>query len=314
MSSRPAKRHLGPFGATVAAVQPDHTNMELSSTYHAGSSSDQSSSETAEEDSDDEPHDVRNRGRRSSQKGLQKDVRDAIRRKRHPTSPSKQTHSSTSIDYTNDGKQMPRRMSFTRSRSPHPRTFDNATNATHPSSGASSFPQRHKLLSVAHTLLPATISGSLSLPRLGTWTFCMDTRYMGESLLLIGSLAFFNKKLSVDTHDIIDSSMSAEMYILLIIATLYIIRAHTLLPHTTAAAPTASECRRPASPRTEAREIRRSGSQLSPTIKPRFSFIWMSVPKNYRHVCFLGVRVHWNELPTGSLRMMASSQGSCSHP
>lgn len=282
MSSRPAKRHLGPFGATVAAVQPDHTNMELSSTYHAGSSSDQSSSETAEEDSDDEPHDVRNRGRRSSQKGLQKDVRDAIRRKRYPTSPSKQTFSSTSIDYTNDGKQMPRRMSFTRSRSPHPRTFDNATNATHPSSGASSFPQRHKLLSIAHTLLPATISGSLSLPRLGTWTFCMDTRYMGESLLLIGSLAFFNKKLSVDTHDIIDSSMSAEMYILLIIATLYIIRAHTLLPHTTAAAPTASESRRTASPRTEAREIRRSGSQLSPTIKPRFSFIWMSVPKNYR--------------------------------
>jgi hypothetical protein len=38
LSSRPAKRHLGPFGATVTAVQPDHTNMELSSTYHAGSS------------------------------------------------------------------------------------------------------------------------------------------------------------------------------------------------------------------------------------------------------------------------------------
>jgi hypothetical protein len=119
------------------------------------------------------------------------------------------------LDYTNDGKQigsLPRRMSFTRSRSPHPRTFDNATNAAHPPSGASSFPQRHKLLPVVHTLLPAMISGSLSLPRLGTWTFCMDTRYMGESLLLIGSLAFFNKKLSVDTHDIIDSSMSTGEY------------------------------------------------------------------------------------------------------
>jgi len=42
----------------------------------------------------------------------------------------------------------------------------------------------------------------------------MDTRYMGESLLLIGSLAFFNKKLSDDTHDIIDSSMSAGEYII----------------------------------------------------------------------------------------------------
>ncbi|KAG1882199.1 Fph type histidine kinase [Suillus subluteus] len=183
LSSRPVKRHLGPFGATVAAVQPDHTNMELSSTYHAGSSSDQSSTETADEDSDDEPHDIR--GRRPSQK-------DTIRRKRRPTSPSQQASGPMPLDYTNDGKQigsLPRRMSFTRSRSPHPRTFDNATNAAHPSSGASSFPQRHKLLPFS---------------------------------------------------------------------------------------------RRTASPRIETREIRRSGSQLSPTIKPRFSFIWMSVPKNYR--------------------------------
>ncbi|KAG2341363.1 hypothetical protein BDR05DRAFT_454866 [Suillus weaverae] len=253
--------------------------MELSSTYHAGSSSDQSSSETAEEDSDDEPHD--NRGRRSSQKGLQRDVRDATRRKRHATSPSQQTSGPVPLDYSNDSKQfgsLPRRMSFTRSRSPHPRTFDNATNAAHPSSGASSFPQWHKLLPVV-TLLPAMISSSFSLPRLGTWTFCMDTRYMGESLLLIGSLAFFNKKISDDTHNIIDSSMSA--------AIIYITRAHTILPHSNAAAPTAPESRRTASPRTETREIRRSGSQLSPTIKPRFSFIWMSVPKNYRRVRFL---------------------------
>jgi len=52
------------------------------------------------------------------------------------------------------------------------------------------------------------ISMSLCLPFLGTWTFCMDTRYMGESLLLIGSFAFFNSKLSDDTLDTIDSSMS----------------------------------------------------------------------------------------------------------
>ncbi|KAG2157960.1 Fph type histidine kinase [Suillus bovinus] len=255
-------------------------------------SSDQSSSETAEEDSDDEPRDVR--GRRPSQKGLRRDVRDAIRRKRHATSPSQQRSGPIPLDYSNNGKQigsLPRRMSFTRSRSPHPRTFDNATNAAHSPSGASSFPQRHKLLPVVHTLLPAMISGSLSLPWLGTWTFCMDTRYMGESLLLIGSLACFNKKLSDDTHDIIDSSMSTEMYVLIIIAMFYIIRAHTILPQFNATAPTAPESRRATSPRTETREIRRSGSQLSPTIKPRFSFIWMSVPKNYRHVRFLSVRL-----------------------
>lgn len=177
-------------------------------------SSEQSSSETTEEDSDDDPHDVR--GRRPSQKGLQRDARDAIRKRRHVTSPSQQRSGPIPPDHSNDAKQigsLPRRMSFTRSRSPHPRTFDNATNAAHLPSGASSFPQRHKLLPVAHTLLPAMISGSLSLPYFGTWTFCMDTRYMGESLLLIGSLACFNKKFSDDTHDIIDLSISTGEYI-----------------------------------------------------------------------------------------------------
>ncbi|KAG1734154.1 Fph type histidine kinase [Suillus lakei] len=151
--------------------------------------SDQSSSETAEDDSDEEPQDVR--GRRPSQKSLQRDVRDAIRRKRHPTSPSQQTSGSVSLDYSNDGKQIgssQRRMSFTRSRSPHPRTFDNATNAAHPPSGASSFPQRHKLLPSVHTLLPAMITGSLSLPRLGTWTFCMNTRESPNDGVLTGLL------------------------------------------------------------------------------------------------------------------------------
>jgi hypothetical protein len=36
----------------------------------------------------------------------------------------------------------------------------------------------------------------------------MDTRYMGESLLLIGSLAFSNSKLSDDTLHTVDSSVS----------------------------------------------------------------------------------------------------------
>ncbi|KAG0708202.1 hypothetical protein DFH29DRAFT_893584 [Suillus ampliporus] len=189
------------------------------------------------------------------------------------------------LDYSNEGKQIgsvPRRMSFTRSRSPHPQTFNNATNGVHPPSGTSSFPQRHKPPSVVHTLLPAIISASLSIPYLGIWTFCMDARYMGESLLLVGSLAFFNRKLSDDTLHTIDSAMSAEMYILLLAAIMYIARAHITLPHSNATAPTVPESRRTASPRTETREVRRSGSLLTPTAKPRFSFIWMSVPKNYR--------------------------------
>ncbi|KAG2058490.1 hypothetical protein BDR06DRAFT_980357 [Suillus hirtellus] len=165
LSSRPAKRHLGPFGATAAAGLQGRNYASSSSIMKLmlrTQSSEQSSSETTEEDSDDEPHDVR--GRRPSQKGLQREARDAIRKRRHRSGPIPPDHS-------NDAKQigsLPRRMSFTRSRSPHPRTFDNA------------------------------------------------------------------------------------------------------------------KSRHIASPRTETREIRRSGSQLSPAIKPRFSFIWMSVPKNYR--------------------------------
>jgi hypothetical protein len=76
------------------------------------------------------------------------------------------------------------------------------------------------------------------------------------------------------------------MYILLITAILYIIRVHITLPHSNTTTPTVpeSQSHRTASPRAETREIRRSGSMLTPTVKPRFSFIWMSVPKNYRHV------------------------------
>jgi hypothetical protein len=75
------------------------------------------------------------------------------------------------------------------------------------------------------------------------------------------------------------------MYILLLTAVIYIIRAHITLPHSNTTAPTVpeSQSRRTASPRTDTREIRRTGSMLTPTVKPRFSFIWMSVPKNYRH-------------------------------
>jgi len=168
--------------------------------------SDLSGNETTEDDSDDEPHGVR--GRRSSKKSLQRDVWDNSRREQHPTY-SQQMSGPIPPDYSNEGKQvgsMQRRMSFTRSRSPHPQTLNNPTNGAHSSPVTSSFPQRHK--SVVHALFPATISARLRLPFLGTWIFCMDTRYMAESLLLIGSLAFSNSKLSDDTLHTVDSSVS----------------------------------------------------------------------------------------------------------
>ncbi|OJA16462.1 hypothetical protein AZE42_04676 [Rhizopogon vesiculosus] len=240
--------------------------------------------ETAEEDSDDEPQGIR--GRRPSQKSLKRDIRHSSR-KRHSTS-SQQASGPMTLDYSNEGKQMgslQRRMSFTHSRSPHPQTLNNPINGAF-SPSTSSFPQRQKPPPVVHTLFPAMISASLRIPFLGTWSFCMDTRYMGESLLLIGSLTFFNGKLSDDTLHTVDASMSIEMYILLITAVLYITRVHTTLPYSNTTAPSVpeSQSRRAASPRTDTREIKRSGSMLTPTVKSRFSFIWMSVPKNYRHV------------------------------
>lgn len=173
--------------------------------------SDLSGNETAEDDSDDEPHGVR--GRRSSQKSLQRDVLDSSRREQHPTY-SQQMSGLVPLDHSNEGKQigsMQRRMSFTRSRSPHPQTLNNPTNGAHSSSVTSSFPQRHK--PVVHALLPAMVAARLRLLFLGTWIFCMDTRYMGESLLLIGSLAFSNRKLSDDTLHTVDSSVSIGDFI-----------------------------------------------------------------------------------------------------
>lgn len=180
--------------------------------------SDQSGNETAE-DSDDELQGVR--GRHPSQKTLQNDVRSTSARMGRPTS-FQHASSPISLDYSNESKQissLQRRMSFTRSRSPHPQILNNAANGAHPPSV--SLPQRHKPLPVVRALLPAMISTSTRLPFLGTFSFCMDTRYMGESLLLIGSLAFFNSKLSDDTIHTIDSSLSLGEYCLHICEALF---------------------------------------------------------------------------------------------
>ncbi|EGO24662.1 Fph type histidine kinase [Serpula lacrymans var. lacrymans S7.9] len=118
---RSVKRRHESFGA-VSAEPPD-SNVELSTTYHAGSSSSASGSDTAEEDTDEE---VRfNRGRSNSQKGLRKS--NSARKKKVHASPMNRTLSPVLAEHIdvkpNVSSAAHRRQSFTRSRSPHVRTL-----------------------------------------------------------------------------------------------------------------------------------------------------------------------------------------------
>ncbi|KAH7925472.1 hypothetical protein BV22DRAFT_1046735 [Leucogyrophana mollusca] len=230
-------------------VQPELNSVDLSSTYHAGSSSDQSGSDTIEEDSDDAlpPH----RGRRGSTKSLRKDIRDTLRKKRQQMSPMKRALSPVFADYVAEGSR-PRRQSFTRSRSPHVPLQSNASAAFNPHvSSASPLSQRRRTLSILHNFYPAAISTQIRLPFFGSlWIFCMDTRHAGESLLLLGSLTFASWKISNITLQ---------------------------PPNATA------DARKSGSPRTESRDIRRNTILMQSSAKKvHFGFVWMSVPKNYR--------------------------------
>ncbi|KAH7911347.1 Fph type histidine kinase [Hygrophoropsis aurantiaca] len=144
-NARSSKRRPGSFGA-AAAIQPDLNNVDFSSTYHAGSSSDQSGSDTAGEDSDDGPRP--NRGRRTSTKMLRKDIQDTIRRKRRQLSPNKRTLSPVVAGYVAEDSQ-PRPQCFARSTSPHvalQNNGDTAPNSHTPSTRNSSLIQSTKKL------------------------------------------------------------------------------------------------------------------------------------------------------------------------
>lgn len=91
-----------------------------------------------------------------------------------------------------------RRQSFTRSRSPHIRTANSSGQSPHQTTSIPMPHARHRTLPMSYSLLPGEISLHLPIPFSGsTWTFSADARSLAESLLLLGSLFYANRKLAL---------------------------------------------------------------------------------------------------------------------
>ncbi|KAI6133531.1 Fph type histidine kinase [Pisolithus croceorrhizus] len=125
---RPLKRRVG--SSEPSATVRNVSHVDLSSTYHAGSSSNDSDTDNSSDDTDREVPPLR--GRRPSFKSSRQDVMENVRRKRRQQSPPLRTLSPILADYMDEQSQngpSPRRISFTRSRSPHMRS-SNSTQGT----------------------------------------------------------------------------------------------------------------------------------------------------------------------------------------
>ncbi|KAI6025596.1 Fph type histidine kinase [Pisolithus orientalis] len=253
----PARRQLGvrplkrrPGSSEASATVRNVSHVDLSSTYHAGSSSNDSDTDNSSDDTDRELPLVR--GRRRSFKSSRQDVMENVRRKRRQQSPPLRASSPIPADYTGEQLQngpSPHRISFTRSRSPHMRASNSSQGVnTQPGGGAAPF-LRHKVHATFYHLFPAAITVQFAVPFLATrLTFSANTKALTESFVLLGSLF-----LAMYTVSKGSASVSPK-----------------------------KDDGRPLSPRTEPREGKRNSGISIPLMKLHPGFVWMSVPKNFR--------------------------------
>lgn len=244
------------------------------------------------------------RGRRSSQADFKQ--KETLKRRIAPLKRQdslQNNHSSSGISGYSSPSLMPRGPpSFTRSRSPA--IVDN-TNGIMPLSPSSILTRYRHTLNSRGTL-PANLQLLICFPFTCTGLlFHVDSRKAGESLLLLGSLIYASQKLSGNIGDptrpdvwISIGAISSccafdfcslrflELYILVIASLLYTLWTHTslynpLLPPSSAAP---SQRHRASSQRpAEGRDGRRNGPMTGSIIKKdHFSYVWMTVPKNYR--------------------------------
>ncbi|KAI5998742.1 Fph type histidine kinase [Pisolithus albus] len=301
---RPSRRRVGSSEPT-ATVRNDVSHVDLSSTYHAGSSrsvvvlqygmgvlfialdSNDSDTDNSSDDTDREVPPVR--GRRPSFKSSRQDTMENVRRKRHQQSPPLRTLSPIPADYLGEQLQngpSPHRVSFTRSRSPHMRTSNSSQGANVQPIAATSF-LRHKVHATFYHLFPSAIIVQFAIPfSATTFTFSANSRGLAESFLLLGSLFLANRQLA-RAHKLIDMSdrsQSLEIDVDIIICIAYIVWAHTSLSKSmnSASASPKKDDGRPLSPRTESREGKRNNGISISIPKPHPGFVWMSVPKNFR--------------------------------
>ncbi|KAG9315261.1 Fph type histidine kinase [Chiua virens] len=292
------------------SVQPDGSNVDLSSTYHAGSSSDDSESDTAGEDTDDEQH--LNRGRRLSSKSLRQDVRDTLRRKKQQSSPFRRALSPVFMEHVVEQRingATGRKQSFTRSRSPHVRTANSSGQSPNQGAATSMSHARHRVLPTSCALL-GEISLHIPIPFSGIiWTFYVDSRRLAESLLLLGSLFYANRKLAsafASLHTL-PPTVSSEIRILIVTCIIYIIWSHSYFVKKAPTPPPSDvdDVRAP-SPRIESRESKRGGGRSSSS-RTHFGFVWMSVPKNFRDCSDDGAMTGLSFAPLIAIALLYSS-------
>ncbi|KAF8623616.1 hypothetical protein AX17_007319 [Amanita inopinata Kibby_2008] len=280
--------------------------VDWSTSYQAGSSSSASRSSSDDETGDEFP--TAFRGRTVSQSKS----RTTSTRVKEKENSSSARHSSPHFHSSGDSTStaIPHgRSVFTRSRSPAVTrssvTTKIAPKPNRPQSSAVTRLMRPKTLMLGPvTVLPAEIQLHLPIPFTGqTWVLILDVRRFGESILLLGSLFFAISKFSNDSLrnypkiPIVDinKSISSELYLLGFVAFFYLAWTQsTLLSNDSAASVQTSDSSpstptlqsnihaRPASPRVfDIRDTKRNVIQASQK-RFEFSYMWMSVPKNYR--------------------------------
>ncbi|KAF9237618.1 Fph type histidine kinase [Melanogaster broomeanus] len=271
----------------------------MSSTYHAGSSSDDSGTDAATGDTDDDQ--PPGRGRHTSMKGSRQDVRDTVRRKRQQISPSHRTASPAECK-----AELKPNGSSTRGQSRSPRTHatNNLGQNPHQHTASPAPHTRHRLLPTLHTFLPGTVSIHVPILFSGiSWTFSVDARSLAESFLLLGSLVYANWKLSsaLEPLNVSDPFISLEIDVLVIISVIYIIWSHSSLSKK--ASPSDTDHARGSSPGLS----RRNGGSRTFHNKSHFGFVWMSVPKNFRECPDDGALTGLSFAPLISIALLYSS-------
>ncbi|KAG6330837.1 hypothetical protein ID866_8253, partial [Astraeus odoratus] len=228
----PARRQLGVRSSkrrfvsseVFVAAQNDTSHLDLSSTYHAGSSGDDDSgADTSSDDTDRDAPPAR--GRRTSLKTSRQEVRETVRRKRQQLSPSRRALSPTFADYV--AEQAPNgsaahRHSFTRSRSPHLQPASSSGQGVNAQTSAAAPFVRHKGPPTFYSLLPASVTTQFCVPLSSTTvTFSANSRSLAESLLLFGSLFLANRQLvqASKLPDTSNLSVSLGMVILVLAVT-----------------------------------------------------------------------------------------------
>ncbi|PFH53106.1 hypothetical protein AMATHDRAFT_39008 [Amanita thiersii Skay4041] len=281
------------------------TVFDWSTSYQAGSSSSASRSSSDDETEDELP--VASRGRTFSTTTARRGSVRANDSKKPPSLRQSSPHVHSSGDSTSTALP-PGRSVFTRSRSPA---------VVRPSLAAKLAPRSPRplcptlarftrpksLLSEPIVLLPSEAQLRIPVPFVGChWSLNLDVRRFAESMLLLCSLLYAVFKISEHTPPTfpglppvdINRWISSEISLLCLVAFLYLIWTHSALSRNDAAVsvktsdsspstPTQS-CNLPtppALPRTfDSRDSKRSS--LPSQKRCEFSYMWMSVPKNYR--------------------------------